>query len=375
MRRSTLVDIGLATLIVISAGVIGYRALMMKTTGPAVLPEKAPVVSQGLKNIRDDQSADNLGGLSRAYGLRLQRLSSTHWQMDDLKWKSAVVHPDLSRFVVNSTKACAEGRQDIPAVYVIDQGLRANFEKNQPATIFDIGGSRCLKVGNQVKIIYMNLTRPSGDEDLDKPILEYGGVAQIEGLLQLNRSGMTAEMVSALGETKEFLEEEFFVGVAPQTPFTLIRLGVRKKTAQSEDRLVHFYPRTRVFSTADLKREIASGRSYRIIDVRSESEREAQPLPVELSKFSISVPLILKKNGVELKAATQWEVTHRQLRQAEFAVSRILSFPETHPTETLLIVVGATANDARPLWALKECLENGFESLAWYTEGVDGLAQ
>lgn len=375
MRRFANLDLILVLVIVFSVGLIGYRILgSNKRSGSVSTPSDSndlnSLPTKTAEEIREELRKDALNQrYGKAYGIRIQRLASTHWQLDADKWQQAISNPEVRSKMVEATDACRTDAQQLPAIYVIAPELRSNFDKNTPEIVFDIGSSRCLKVGQTIAVIYMNLAIPG--DNLDRPFLEYAGTSQIESLLQLNRATSTGSLLQVLGETKEFLENEFFVGVEnPKISYTLVRIGARNKS--TKPKMIHFFPRTKILSKSNLKTMLESTDPVTVVDVRGADEIAAQPLAELLTKQSLSVPFSLAGSHSNGPLEFRWEMTLKQIQGVNFDVGRLLKL-ENSNRKTVFVFIGASSSDARPLLAIKEAFESGLENLAWYPDGASVL--
>lgn len=366
MKTSRIFDVVLVLVIIGSGVYIGSRFMSGESSQveskPTGISTDAPLPANAISLSGLDPSISAIGPWGVPYGIGGQLLMAKTKKFEESDWAKLVESDALKKLRRTETDTCASRLMPVSrGLSVVLPDLIKKIETGEAQFHIAPFTSYCSKVGDRFEVLKFS-------EVPNEPYVQHVGSVQVLDILQGKMSDFPVAFFERLGLTPdELLTALRGRSNVPDLPISVFRYGKfegAKSNAAFASRPVPNYFRYPVLDRGDLAQwagRLKNG--YRVVDVRSEEEARKNPLP-----GAISAPFAVAGSASGEKFS--WSVTVSELDRAKFDISTI----QTTVREQPVLVVGASKEDGRPLWALRELLRAGI-NISWYYEGAAALAE
>jgi rhodanese-related sulfurtransferase len=252
--------------------------------------------------------------------------------------------------VVKRTSGCEKGWQPMQILSLVRPALVSRVESNELQFVFGLELPRCFEVGSALQVLYFPFQSA-------EPFVKLVGTVTVSDLAEFQPEDITQQLLDVFGITRaEYLG---YAGhLRPKGLMdTLVRFDNFAKAAATDGQFPLGFPRS---ENVTKERVIELKRAFPtlvILDVREPSEFANGSIP-----GAENVPYTLP---IGISASFSWNTLGGDISNAKFDLASILSRGHVP-----IVVVGASAKDARPLYVMAELLKAGYRQIYWLRDGV-----
>jgi rhodanese-related sulfurtransferase len=347
VKKGLLLDALLVTAILVSVVYIGSRYFQQN------------------ENESPSESVSQETGAAVTQATRLQDLHAEYskrkgmWILEDMRpaseseFVAAFEKAGLSGRLVEKTPGCAaDSIASEPTVRMSGSKILDLVEQSKFNVMLGFFSPRqpCYRVNNTIHMV-------SYDRGPEANLADYRGTVRLKRIAVVDPDEVTEAILGTFGIDKQAYL--FFTNLRRQkgVPDYLILFDQFKKEPKPSAPFPSFMY-TQILSKEQISNSAVPAV---VIDVRSPEEFAASSIP-----GAENVPVQLP-SGVS--STFRWDLSNKSLQDTRFDISRLVPY-----RDRMIVVVGRSSTDVRPLVALAMLYDAEFVKMGWIYEGMDGSA-
>jgi hypothetical protein len=349
MKLDRLLNFGLVIIIAGAIAIIGTRLLSRNKTTVTEPPRPSEmVVSEGIKV---EITPDARAGHSRTLSWKDFK------NFSDSQWDAAQNDPNVSVALENETGACKLGALETETGFpIVDLKVADMFKTNQLRAFTAVTTWKCFRVGLPLSGFYFG-------ENLDENFITHIGQFKVDALVNLNKILKMSKFLDLTGLNR-FKADAL---LASKNIAHFIRLNPDNSVPLDLKRRPNTFELFKPIAVESLPAYFKFQKSFTVIDVRSPEDRARAPI---LNSVQFKIDRIV--NG---KIANEFDWSAK-IGELKFDPGEILPQVQNASSEApsrneAVLVIGASDQDGRTLWALRPIARLGYSKVMWLIGDIE----
>ncbi len=356
--KGRVLDIMLVVIIAISGGFIGYRLMkrndvsqpLLRATSLAPSPTDSPTPQATYKPIARARPGYANGPFQALLDMR---------SFSPTQWANVKKTTPLKDYFVDATDACKNPlARTLRGYPILNEKVLKRLQSGTLEFLVAPAGQICVRKNSIATIISM------GDYDED-PVLSLIADVTIEDVIQLPTNQL-AKSASTLFDIPAEKVAELLTPATFRTDGNMSLLRISKPRPSQHDKALpsQGFPRYNVLTSERLVSWLRANPGATVLDVRSNKERQQNPILYSGSLVAAPYSVSAKKWQF------RWDRTWTDLDKDDFDISQVLKLADTAANARPVLVVGAASFDGRPVWTLLALFSANMGNVAWFYDGA-----